>query len=310
MAKPLEKDEIYERWRKELEATKSLPFANASTYRNLILVLQTCEILTSDIKTMQSKKYNQLQVISRFLLAHVYQLGVGTYQLTKTGFGSPALILCRSIFESLVDMAYLWMCKVINNGDDTERNAWADYYKVSRYSVHTHWEAYKKRLQSKGKHVEEIFDEKTIVRLKKDFEDYESDYPYTKEFRNREWNKISSMVKRAQSLDKTEKIQKGFPEKGIVGFPDFSFEAEYVTIYKHTSEYAHGESGSLQSLFETEGNVGTILIGASDTNVVVANGLAANYLLVFSYIFAHINNLDLHFILAELDHYGFVISPQ
>lgn len=310
MAKPLEKDEIYERWGKELEATKSLPFADANKYRNLILVLQTCEILTTEIKSKKFKKYTQLEVISHFLMAHVYQLGAGAFQLTKTGFGSPALILCRSIFESLVDMAYLWLCKEINGGDDTERNAWADYYKVSRYSVYTHWEKHKKRQLSKGKHVEEIFEEKTIERLKKDFGDYESDYPYTTKFKNREWNKIKAMVKRAQKLDDTEKIQNGFPDKGITGFPDFSFEAEYVTIYKHTSEYAHGESGSLQKLIQTEGNVGTILIGPSDTNVVIANGLAANYLLVFSYIFAHINHIDLHLIPEELERHGFVIPTQ
>jgi hypothetical protein len=305
MAKPLDKDEIYERWGKELEATKSLPFADADKYRNFILVLQTCEILTAEIKSGQ--EYNQLQIISRFFTAHVYQLGTGTLQLTKTGFGSPALILCRSIFESLVDMAYLWSCKEINS-DDFEINAWVDYYKVSRYSVFTHSEVYKERRRKHGKPFEDFFEEETIDRLKQDFSDFKAEYPHAGN--KVHWAKESSLLKRARLLDDTGKLQNGFPEENIEGFPMFSFEEEYVGIYKHTSEYAHGESGSMQTLFQTEGNVGTILIGASDTNVVVANGLAANYLLVFSYIFAHINNLELSFIPAELERHGFVIPTQ
>ncbi|WP_025849947.1 hypothetical protein [Paenibacillus ehimensis] len=99
MAKQLEQEEIYERWGKELEAAKNVPFANADKYRNLILILPTCEILTAEIKGRKLKKYDQLQVISRFLMAHVFQLGAGAYQLTKTGFGSPALVLGRSILE-------------------------------------------------------------------------------------------------------------------------------------------------------------------------------------------------------------------
>ncbi|MWC28132.1 DUF5677 domain-containing protein [Paenibacillus sp. MMS18-CY102] len=307
---PLIKDEIYERWGKELEISKSLLFAKSAEYHNLILILQTCEIVMSEISSKQAKKYNQLQGISRFLMAHVFQLGVGSYQLTKTGFGSPALILCRSIYESLVDMAYLWLCKEINDGNDIERNAWAAYYKVSRYNVYTHWEAYKKRQLAIGKHVDEIFEEKTVEKLKKDFKNYESDYPYTKEFRNREWNKINSLIKRARKLDDTKKIQNGFPNKGIIGFQDFSFEAEYVTIYKHTSEYAHGESGSLQTLFQIEGNKGAILIGANDSNVSNATGLVTNYLLIFSYMFAHINNIELQFILDELERHKFVIPTK
>ncbi len=49
--------------------------------------------------------------------------------------------------------------------------------------------------------------------------------------------------------------QGGFAEKKIIGVPDFSFEAEYIAIYKYTSEYAYGESGAFQPLYETEGNV-------------------------------------------------------
>ncbi len=119
--------------------------------------------------------------------------------------------------------------------------------------------------------------------------DFKAEYPHAGN--KVHWAKISSLLKRAQALDDTGKLQNGFPDKNIEGFPKFSFEEECVGIYKHTSEYAHGESGSMQTLVETKGNVGTIIIGSSDINVVVANGLVANYLLVFSYIFAHINNL-------------------
>lgn len=307
MAKALDKNEIYERWEKELDATKSLPFAHKDQYRNLILILQTCELLTAEINTKKAKKYDQLQIISRFLMAHVLQLGNGSYQLTKTGFGSPALILGRSILESLIDMAYLWLCKEIN-GDDVERNAWVDYYKVSRYSVYSHWELYKERSLKKDKTFEEFFEQGTIDRLKQDFNDFKSEYPHAGS--RAHWAKITLLLKRAQALDDTGKIQNGFPEKDVEGFPKFSFEEEYVGIYKHTSEYAHGESGSMLTLFETEGNNGTILIGSSDINVVMANGLIANYLLVFSYIFAHINNLDLHFIPSELNRHGFVVPEQ
>jgi hypothetical protein len=307
MAKPLEKDEIYERWGKELEATKNLPYAHADKYRNLILILQTCEILTAEIKGRKIKKYDQLQVISRFLMAHVFQSGAGAYQLTKTGFGSPSLVLGRSILESLIDMTYLWLCKEINR-DDIERSAWADYYKVTRHSVYTHWEVYKNRQQAKDMPFEEFFNDATIDRLKKDFSEFKTDYPHAGN--KVHWAKITSLLKRAQALDDTGKLQKGFPDKNIEGFPKFSFEEEYVGIYKYTSEYAHGESGSMPTLFETEGNVGTIIVGSSDINVVEAIGLVANYLLVFSYVFAHINNLDLHFIAAELNRHGFIVPTQ
>ncbi|MDQ1913289.1 DUF5677 domain-containing protein [Paenibacillus sp. GD4] len=307
MAKPLQKEEIYERWEKELEATKDLPFAHVDKYRNLILLLQTNEILLADIRGRKTKKFNQLQMISRFITAHSYQLGAGAYHLTKAGFGSPALVLGRSILESLIDLSYLWLCKEIN-GDDVERNAWVDYYKVTRHSVLTHSEVYKKRRQSADLPYEELFKEKTVEKLNKDFSDFKSDYPHAGSKVN--WARISSLLKRAQALDDTGKLQKGFPEKNITGFPNFSFEEEFIGIYKHTSEYVHGQSGSMESLWDTEGNSGSIIIGASDVNVEVAIGLVANYLLVFSYIFAHINRLDLTFITDELNRHGFIVPAQ
>lgn len=303
MGQSLNKDEIYERWGKEFEATKNLPFVPAEKYRNLIVVLQTCEILTSKVKVGRNKKIDQLQLISRFIMAHVYQLGAGAYQLTRSGFGSPALILGRSILESLIDMTYLWLCKEIS-GDDVERNAWVDYYKVTRCSIYTHWEGYKNRRQTHGKTFEEFFENKTVDRLKEDYNNYKADYPHVgnKVF----WAKESSLLKRAQLIDNTGKLQRGFPDKNIEGFL-FSFEEEYIAIYKHTSEYVHGESGSLQALLD---RVGTIIIGPSNINVITANGLVANYLLVFAYIFAHINNLDLHMIPKELERHGFIFPSQ
>jgi NADH:ubiquinone oxidoreductase subunit K len=305
--KKLEKDEIYERWEKELDVTKDLPFANADNYRNLIVMLQTCEIMLASMDKRKFKNQDQMRMISRFVIAHVYQLGCSIFQLTKTGYGNPALIICRSMLESLIDLSYLWLCKDIN-GDDIERNAWAEYYKLTRYSVYTHWEAHKKRQVAKGKPSDELFNESSIERLDRDFKEFEQRYPYTK---SRGWAKVSPLVKRAQALDDTQKVQTGFPNKGIIGFPDFSFEAEYVTIYKHTSEFAHGESGLIQTLFETEGNVGTIIIGVSDhENTTVAIGLSANYILMFMYIFVHLNGLNLNFIPEELERHGFVVPTQ
>lgn len=194
------------------------------------------------------------------------------------------------------DLSYLWLCKDIN-GDAVERNAWAEYNKVSCYSVHTYWEEYKKRQTTKGKTVDELFSDETKERLTNDFNEYEHDYPYTKSSRNREWTRINAMIKRAQALDDTEKIQGGIPEKETNGFPDFSFEAEYIAIYKYTSEYAHGKSGAFQPLYETEGNVGSIIISVSDhANNVAAISLAANYMLILMYIIAHLNGFDLMFI--------------
>lgn len=148
MAKKLDKKEIYERWGKEIEETKALPFADADKYKNLIVMLQTCEIMLADMDERKFKNTDQLRMISRFVIAHIHQLGCSVYQNMKAGLGNPALIICRSMLESLIDLAYLWLCKDIN-GDAVERNAWAEYYKVSRYSVHTYWEAYKKRQAAK-----------------------------------------------------------------------------------------------------------------------------------------------------------------
>ncbi|WP_214630359.1 DUF5677 domain-containing protein [Paenibacillus agaridevorans] len=309
MTNSIIKKEIYDHWKNELDAINNPSFAPAYSYKNLILLLQTCEILTSHIKVRRISKVNQLQMISRFMMAHIFQLGSGSYRLTKSGLGSPALILGRSILESLIDMTYLWLCKDIH-GTDVERNAWADYYKISRYSVYSHWEAYKNRMIKNGKVVDELFEPKAIKNIVMDFDNFKLDYPHAgnKMF----WAKESSLLKRAQLLDKTGKLQNGFPNKQIDGFPHFSFEEEYITIYKHTSEYAHGESGSMQSLFEVDSkdNAEIILFGSSSKNIVIANALVANYLLIFSYIFAHINNLDLHFIPKELDRHGFIIPTN
>jgi len=307
MAKPLHKEEIYERWGKELEATTDLPFAHAEKYRNLILILQTNEVLFAEIRGRKTKRFNQLQMISRFIMAHAFQLGAGAFQLTKAGFGSPALVLGRSILESLIDLSYLWLCKEIN-GDDVERKAWIDYFKVTRHSVLTHMEVYNERRTAVGLACDKFFKDETEEKLKNDFNDYKSDYPHSGN--KLHWAKISSLVKRAQALDDTGKLQAGIPEKNITGFPKFSFEEEFVAIYKHTSEYVHGQSGSMESLWESEGNAGTIIIGASDINIVIANSLIANYILVFSYIFAHINNLDLTFIADELNRHGFILPTQ
>jgi hypothetical protein len=315
MVKKLEKDEIYERWGKQLEATKDFPFASTDKYRNLIVLLQTCEILISDIKARKVKKYDQIQLISRFLMSHVYQLGSSTFELVKTGFGNPALILCRSMLESLIDMAYLYLCKEIHKsdagkGDDKERDAWLEYYKTTRYSVYSHWEAYVKHRESKGltPPVEEFFDEELVQILKDGFQDFQREYPFSKGGRN--WAKIGSLVLRARAVDDTGWLQKGFPSKDIIGFENLSLEEEYIVPYKHTSEHAHGESGSLHSLMDSEGNIRTIIVGPSDSNIVTAIGMAANYLLVFTYLFAHINNLDLHFILKELERHGFTAPAK
>jgi hypothetical protein len=308
MAVRLSADEIYSRWEKELEATKFLPYAPPDKYKNLIIMLQSCEIQLTEINVKKRDIYNQMLSISRFLMAHVFQLGNGAYQLAKTGYGNPGLIICRSILESLTDMSYLWLVKKINPElGDIERNAWVEYININRFSVLSHWEQFKQHKESKGEKVEGILEEHVIAQVREKAAQYVEDYPFSKGGRN--WAKITPLVKRARTIDDTGWLKRGIPEKGITGFENFSFEEEYITIYKHTSEYAHGESGSMQSLYETQGNRGTIIVGASDSNVITTLGLATNYLLVFLYVFAILNRLDLKKILDELERHGFV-APE
>lgn len=59
MAKKLEKDEIYERWGKEIEATKDLPFTPAYKYKNLIVILQSCEIMLADMDECKFKNTDE-----------------------------------------------------------------------------------------------------------------------------------------------------------------------------------------------------------------------------------------------------------
>ncbi|MDQ1912507.1 DUF5677 domain-containing protein [Paenibacillus sp. GD4] len=308
MSVKLSPTEIYSRWEKELEVIKDLPYAPADTYRNLIVMLQTCEVQLSEINVKKRDIYNQMLAISRFLMAHVFQLGNGAYQLAKTGFGNPGLIICRSILESLTELSYLWLVKKINPElGDVERDAWVEYINMNRSSVLSHWEQFKQHKENKGETVEKILEDPVIEQVREKAAQYIEDYPHSKNGRN--WAKITPLVKRARAVDDTGWLKRGIPEKGINGFDNFSLEEEYITIYKHTSEYAHGESGSIQSLYETQGNRGTIIIGASDSNVITTLGLATNYLLVFLYVFAILNRLDLRAILNELERQGF-IAPK
>lgn len=309
MNKKFSKDEIYSRWDAEMEATKQIPFAQADKYRNLIIMLQTCEILATEINHKRDDKHDQMKMIFRFTIAHFFQLGSGVYQLVKTGLAHSALVLCRSMLETLIDSTYLLLCKKIHSDrDDSERNAWVDYYHLNRFSVYTHWEQFKKHKSSLGQTVENILEENTVQRVKDNATKYQNEYPWAKGG----WAKIYPLVKRARAVDDTGWLAKGDSDKGISGFSDISFEQEFITIYKHTSEYTHGESGSFQAFFkyDTEGNNGTVIIGPSHSHVVTAIGLAANYLLVFMYVFVKVNHLDLQKLLDEITQYGFVITES
>jgi hypothetical protein len=190
-------------------------------------------------------------------------------------------VLSRSIIESTIDMAYLWLCKQIH-GDDLEREAWGLYEFVNRDKMHRMWEDLQKRRLNKSLPMLnpiELFDQQTAnyFKLRKK--------EMVERFGRTEWAKLPNLQDRAMKVDETQRL---FREIGV------SLEELYCIGYRWTSEFAHGASSGSSGYIEGKPNGGYIVdFGSNFRNTDIVIPFTARTMLGMLFMTNHINNLKL-----------------
>lgn len=278
---------LTEIWSKELDAIALIPIEDKSHFKNLIAVLNTCETLSE--KSNNKRKNSQLQTISRFFFSHASQLTQSVYELSKAGMGQGAMILCRSLFESLVDFHYLWLCKDIH-GSYEERSAWALYSSISRGSIYRKWIRFRDhRLNNGFPEPENQFNTEIV-------EHHNNNVAiFNKKFNRGHWAWKSGLDQRARAVDDTKKIE------GIL------FEEQYCYIYSWTSELVHGESTASSAYIRFNGNRISFIVGPDSKNIKAALAMAIHYMIMIMRLHAHIFHLEMH-IEEHLETSGFQLQ--
>jgi hypothetical protein len=263
---------------------------------NAIAVLQTCEDVINAINEKGQTKFDQMIAISRYYLAHIYQLNLGVYNLCKVGLGNAAIVLVRSQLEALIDFSYLYLCKIIS-GDDKERYGWLAYHFVNRDSIHRKWTLFNDhRINKNLAPLDNIFREATLTTVNESVDYFKK--TFFKHGNKYHWSRIPTIDKRARALDDT-----GFLKQE---FPNFSYEEEYIVSYKYSSEFAHGESSALLAYLNDAVEHLEFIIGPNDVNVQVSLGMSSRYMLALLYLINKLNHTHID-IPDELTKNGFKI---
>lgn len=276
------------KWLQELKNAEKCPYIEQWKMKNHIAILYMFSTIAVETDK-RPRSEDQLRNIFRYFFSHVYHLGSSVYQLTSHGYGTAALILGRSVYEAVVDSAYLWLCKIINNGDDSERNAWVEYSSVVRSSISRRQSDFKKHREKLGCRVTEGLDPESEKIYLENEALFKANYGRT----NWAIDTYSSLEKRARAVDNTQRLHSEFPNHLL--------EEEYF-IYKLSSEAVHGQSPNMLS-YTTDDN--KFIFGESDSNVEQALGMTGNNMLILAAMYISVFGLNRDIIGNALDHAGF-----
>lgn len=267
-------------WLDEIERLTLQP-TTKQLMMQLIGTLHICEVVLDRLRSRKRyiSKADTLEKISYYFFAHSYHLGYSIYHLVKLGYISAALILTRSVLETLIDFSYLWLCKEINGNDTDEREAWMWYETVTRKSLENRWNQMQSyRTKNKLPVIEpltifnhDLSDE--INRQKKEFDE---------RFRRKHWALLEALDQRARAVDKIQKLE-------II-----DLEKTYILSYKWTSELVHGASASANTYLSYDIENGlNVDFGPTGKNIDIAINMCAHFLSVFLHIINHINHLGI-----------------
>lgn len=250
---------------------------------DLAVILHAADIMVDllDKKKRQIYKVQELQLISYYYFAHCYHLAYGLYHLSKKGFGSASLVLIRTIIESTVNLAYIWLCKEINGKDTDEIQAWGLYSSVNRDGMNTKWNELQVHRNKKGfpaLEPEKLMDNESAKEYAEHAQMFKDKYD------RKHWAKITALDARARAVDDTGKL---LERSGII------LEEVYVMCYKWISELVHGDSASTGAYMQNVPEKMFIDFGPSFQNVDIVIPMCSQIMLTHLDIVNHINHLNI-----------------
>jgi hypothetical protein len=288
-------------WKAKFDECKDIPgVTNAvlDQLKNYIAFLNTAEALCKriDIKKPKYLDIDIMEMISFFYFAHCYHLACSTLELLKLGYCNGAAILVRGLIESLIDLAYLWLCKKINHSYE-EREAWIRFSGVRKQQINNMWKEMQNHREQKGFSL--VTPENFVSESRtQELEDKKQEFK--KLYGRDTWSKLSSLRDRARAVDDLMTLEK---------CTNIVLEQVYILCYRWTSGLIHGESvASNNYLIDERPKFLTIYFGRDIKDIVTITAIAQQCLLNIMYIVNHINHLSVD-IIAQLESSGFKLNP-
>jgi hypothetical protein len=253
--------------------------------KDIVALLHTADLLierSDGDKIRMNTKYI-LKIANYHYFLHSYHLACSMLELTKFGFFNSNAVLVRSIVESVIDLAYLWLCKSINGSID-ERKAWFWFSEVKRFQVAHSWEQMQKRRQKMGLPVIgplKILDDETFEKLKQKCCEIKQQFPRDK------WAIIKNLFERARAVDDQQTFYK---ETGTV------LEKLYISSYKWASGFVHAESVVSQNYISKDANGLKVKYSIEPEKHKYILAVAREALICLLFLFNHINRLNVDLI--------------
>lgn len=264
-------------WAAQLNELSVTP-SDLRPLRGLVAALHTGDILIErfNAKKRNTAKMDVLDKISCYYFPHCYTLAMASFELIRLGYGHPSDVMVRGILESAIDLAYLWLCKLINGDHSNEREAWGDFQAVTRGQMHRMWGDMNSNRKRLGlAELPPLFDASWEGEIDR------QNLRFKEEYRRRDWALRETVLARARAVDETRRLQ----EFG------YFLEEDYVLVYKWTSQSVHGSSLAAGGYMQERGQFLHIEFGPSGRFLGSAAAMTSRFLLLVLHLVNHINHL-------------------
>lgn len=254
-----------------------------SEYFALISVLHTCNIFidTLDKKNLKNNKLTPIQKIAIYFFSHSFQQAHSVYQISKLGNSTSCMILNRSLLEAVIDLSYLWLCKLTNEDqNESERSAWLEYSIIEQKNMICGIENFMS--------LRNIEDSDSFNFLPYSIEDRDSINENHKIFKEKyersKWAKLK-IEQRARKVDDTGRLY---------NMTNIYLEYEYQLIYRYTSGIAHGQFTRSEYYFKEDDNGLNIDFGGNNLNMNISLPMTAGYMETILHIVNHLFHLNIN----------------
>lgn len=283
---PVEEDETI----KNLDLPPlDLPPDARMNIRRLAAIMHTAEQLQVHMAAQKRNATTMppMEKISVFFFVHCFQLGRSIESLARLGYGPPCLILVRALMEATVDLSYLWLCKMIPDAGEAERDAWASYSDKAFYQIVEMWNEMLANRRAMGlPELAPLVDDTQATALAKGAAEF------TAKFGKRPgWAapKLDNVLSRARAIDRTGKLRE------LAGS---TLEDDYITVYKYTSQYVHAGVGASNAYIRRTDREFTVDFCPTTSFVAMSAAMAARFM------------IDLLAAVNHLGHWGFDLEGQ
>ncbi len=298
-----------EEWRNKLNSINHLKVSDYKLLHGTASVLFTFELMTEKINTIiidlrkkinneeQEKQWQEdfMKHISKYFLSHHFHLGDSAFELAKIGYGVSISIIARALFESTVNLTYLWLCEDINNGSILERKAWREFYDAELSKAVNKHEDFRKHREKRSDIVHNNpFSAERSKEFEKLKEKFKHDYPDFYIRKKNYWCKHHNLYERARAIDDLEIIKK------LLDNESFYLEDQYNFIYGVTSQYIHGSS-KIISAYSSE-NEKELIIGSDYNTLSLPLKMLNNSLVISLLVIGEVYGIKKEELYAQLNH--------